>query len=130
MPAALRLQVRLDDDDDIQRVCECLVEPLRLGQTGLDVPLHRGLFAAWCRDVVVRQLAAIVAMRPPPGIGASLGEVQRRIALQLGNQVQVALPRHLQGVMVANVPVQHPGGQRDIPGDEGQQGIKRTSDAP
>jgi hypothetical protein len=126
----VRVPVRLDDDDDIQRVCECLVEPWRLVQTGLDVSLHRGCFAALCREVVVLQRAAILAMRPPPGLGASIGAVQRRIAPPLGKQGHVALPRHLQGVMVAKVPVQPHGGPRDRPGDEGQPGLKRTSDAP
>ena len=130
MPPALRLQGHLGDDDDMQRLCECLVEPWRLVQTGLEVPRHSGLFAVVCRDMVVLQLVAIRAMRPPPGIGASRGEVQRRLASQLGNQGQGGLPRHLQGVVVAKVPVQHQGGQRDLPRDEGQQGLERTSDAP
>lgn len=130
MPPGVGVQVHRDDDDDIQRVCECLVEHLRLVQTGLDVPLHRGLFAVWGRDIGVLHFAAIRAMRPPPGIGASLGDVPYRIVPQLGNQVQVALPRPLQGVVVPKVPVQHHRGQRDISGDKGQQGVEHTREAP
>ena len=97
MGAGLGAQVRLRDDDDIQRVRELLMEQLRLVQAGLDVPLHRGLFEVWHRDVVVIDLVAILAMGAPPGIGAGVGEVQRRITPELGNQVQVVLPRHLRG---------------------------------
>ena len=130
MGAGLGAQVGLGDDDDIQRLRELLVEQLRLVQTGLDVPLHRGLFEVLPREVVVIHLAAILAMGAPPGIGAGVGEVQRRIAPQLGNQVQVVLPRHLQGVVVAEVPVQHHVGQRDHPGDQVQQGAEHAGDAP
>jgi hypothetical protein len=130
MSPGVRLQVHLDDDDDIQRVCECLVEQWRLVQTGLDVPLHRGLFEVLGRDVGVLPLAAIRAMRPPPGIGASGGEVQYRIVAQLGNPLQVARPCHLQGVVVPKVPGQHQLGQRDISGDKAQPGVEHPGDAP
>ena len=66
-------------------------------------------------------------MRTPPGVGAGVGEIQRRIIPELGNQVQVVLPRHLQGVVVAKVPVQHHVGQGDHPGDQVQQGVEPAS---
>ncbi len=67
---------------------------------------------------------------PPYGIGTGVGEVQRRITPELGNQVQVALPRHMQGMVVAEVPVEHQVGQPDTPGDEFQQGVEHAGDAP
>ena len=56
MGSGLGAQVRLREDDDIQRLCELLVEQLRLVHTGLDVPLHRGLFEGVPREVVVIHL--------------------------------------------------------------------------
>jgi hypothetical protein len=90
----------------MQRLRALLGEPLRLGQAGLDVPLQSGLFERLPRDVVIIDLAAILALGAPPGLQASRGEVQRRIAPPLGNEVPVALPSHLQGVVVAKVPIQ------------------------
>src|SRR3989442_2976933 len=95
MGAGLRVQVCLRNDDDIQRLREFLVEQLRLVQAGLDVPLHEGLFEIWLRDVVVMHLVAILAPWAPPSIRSCVGEVQRRIAPQLGNQVQMARQSHL-----------------------------------
>ena len=92
------------------------------------MPLHRGLFEVLHREVVVIHLVAILATGTSPGIGTGVGEVQRRIAPQLGNQVQVALPRHMQGVVVAKVPVQHQVGQRDHAGDQVQQGVEHAGD--
>ena len=129
MGAGLGAQVRLHDDDDIQRVRELLMEQLCLVEAGLDVPLDRGLFEVWHRDVVVIDLVAILAMGAPPGIGAGVGEVQRRITPELGNQVQVVLLRHREGVVIAEVPVQHHVGQRDHPGDHVQQGAEHAGDA-
>jgi hypothetical protein len=63
----------------------------------------------------------------PAGVGASVGEVQRRITPELGNQVQVMLPRHMQSVVVAKVPVEHQVGQREPPGDQLQQGVEPAS---
>ena len=75
-------------------------------------------------EVVVIDFVAIRAMGTPPGVGAGVGEVQRGIIPELGNQVQVVLPRHLQGVVVAKVPVQHHVGQGDNRGDQVQQGVE------
>ena len=129
-PPGWCVQVRRDADDDRQRVCECLVEPWRLVPTRLDVALHRGVFEVWWRDGGVLPLAALRAMWPPPSRGASRGAVPRRIVPPRGHQGPVALSRHLQGVVVATGPVQHHVGQRERPGDAGQHGLKRPSEAP
>ena len=47
MGAGLGAQVRLRDDDDMQRVRALFMEQLHLVCTGLYIPLHRGLFAVW-----------------------------------------------------------------------------------
>ena len=69
-------------------------------------------------------------MGATPGIGASVGDVQRRVVAQLGHQGQVVLPGHLQRVVVAEVPVEDQGGQREKPGDEEQQSVEQGGNAP
>jgi len=54
---------------------------------------------------------ALCGMGAPPGVGGGGGEVQRRITLELGNQVQVGLVRHMQGMVIAEVPVPYQVGQ-------------------
>src|SRR5215475_9059716 len=115
MGSGLGAQVGLGEDDDIQRLCELFVEQLHLVHAGLDVPLHRGLFEVLRRQGVVSHLAAILATGTPPGIGLGVGEVQCRIGPQLGNQVQVALSCYMEGVVVAEVPVQQQVAQWDRP---------------
>src|SRR5437870_258043 len=114
----------------MQRLCTRLLEPLPLGQAGRDVPLHGRLFEVWPRDVVVSHLVAILAMRTPPGIGADVGEVSRRIAAPLGNQVEVALPSAMQGVAVAKMTVQYHVRQRERPGDPFEAGVEHGTHVP
>jgi hypothetical protein len=52
---------------------ELLMEQLRLVQTGLDVSLYGGLFVILLWQMVVIELAAILAMGTPTGIGACVG---------------------------------------------------------
>src|SRR2546426_10167398 len=129
MGLGLRAQVGLDDDDDIQWVHELLVEQLRLVQTGLDVPFHGGLFEVLRWHVGIVHLAAILTPGPSPGIGAGVGEVQGGIAPQLGNEVQIALPRHLHRVVVAKVTIQDEVGQWNHPSNQCQQGVEHAGDA-
>ena len=113
MGLGLRVQVGRDDDDDIQRLHERLVEQLRLVHLGLDVPLNRRGLQVVLWNVIVMHLVAILAPWASPGIGASVGEVQRRVSAQLGDEVQMALLSCVQGVVVAKVTIQHQGGQWD-----------------
>ena len=128
MGAGLGAQVCFRDDDDMQRLGKLFVEQLPLIHAGLDVPLHSGLCAVLLWEVVVIDLGAIFAMRTVPGIGTDVGEVQCRIAPQLGNQVQTALSRHMEGVVIAKVAIQHQGGQRTYLHDQAQQGINHGFD--
>jgi hypothetical protein len=48
--------------------------------------------------------------------------MQCRIVPQLGNEVQAALARHLQGVVIATVPIQHQVGHREYGGNQVEQG--------
>ena len=68
-------------------------------------------------------------MGPPPGIGAAVGEGQRRRAAPLGNQLQVTLPSERQGVAVANMTGQHHVRPREIPGDPFQEGVEQGPQA-
>ena len=73
----------------------CLID------TGLDVPLHRGLFEVLPREVVVIDLVAMLAAGDHGRHRHRVGEVERRIAPQLGNEMQAALSRHIEGIVVA-----------------------------
>ena len=130
MGAGVGAQVGLGDDDDMQRLRELLMEQVHLVDTGLHMPLHRRLFEVLHGEVGVIHLVAILAMRTSPSIGARVGEVQRGIVPQLGNQMELALPGHLQGVVVAEVPVEHHIGQRDHPGDQLEQGVEPAGNPP
>jgi hypothetical protein len=63
--------------------------------------------------MVVIDLAAILATGTSPSIGTGVGEVQGGITPQLGNEVQVALPYHLEGVVIAKVAIEHEIGHRE-----------------
>jgi hypothetical protein len=128
MGTGLGAQVGLGDADDIQGLRELLVEPLHLVQAGLAVPLHSRLFEVLHREAVVIHLGAILATGTSPRIGTSRGEVQRRIAAQLGNKMQAALARHMQGVVVAKVPIQHQMGHREYGDDQLEQGRQHGCD--
>ena len=92
MGTGQRAQVGLGDDFDIQRVLELLVEQVCLMYTCLDVPLPR-FFEVLHREVVVIDLVAILALGTTANIGTSVGEVERRIAPQLGgNEMQARIP--------------------------------------
>lgn len=130
MSAGLGLEGYVGDDDYMQRSRTLLVEQFRLVPPGLDVPLYGGLFAELARDIVVIHLVTMLALGAPSGIGAAGGEGQRRIASPLGNQVQVALPSHMHGVVVPNMTVQHPVCQQHIPGDPFQEGVEPGAQGP
>jgi site-specific DNA recombinase len=87
MGACLGTQVGLGDDDDIQGLRKLLVEHVHLVQAGLDVPLDGRLFERVHREVVIIHLGAILAPGTSPRIGTSIGDIQRRIVPQLGNEV-------------------------------------------
>ena len=79
--------------------------------------------------MVVIHLGVILAMGTSPSIRPSIGEVQRGIAPQLGNEVQAALARHRQGVVVAEVAIQHEVGHREDGGAQVEQGRQHGLDA-
>ena len=118
MGTGLGAQIGLDEDDDIERYANSLWRSCAWYRRVWMCPFTVVSLRYWPGQVVVIHLAAIFAMWPPPGIETDVGEVERGIAPQLGNQVQVALPRHLQGIVITEVPVQHHGGQRDYPSDQ------------
>jgi hypothetical protein len=106
-----------------------LVEQWCLVEAGLEVPFHGGLFEVLRRHVPIIHLAAILTAGPPTGVGTGVGAGQRRIAPQLGTQVEVALPRPRQGVVVAAGPVEPHRGQRDDASDAFQQGLEPGGEA-
>jgi hypothetical protein len=71
----VRMQVGLDDDDDMQRVRERFVEQWGLVEAGLDGAFDGGGFERHSRDVAVIQLAAIRATWATPGRRACVGPI-------------------------------------------------------
>ena len=121
-------QVGLDEEDDIQRLCKLLMQQLGLVHVGLDMPFHGGLLEVLLWHVGIIHFSAILATWPSPAIGAGVGEVQGGITAQLGNQVQMTLPRHLEGIVVAEVSVEDEVGQWDKPGDQVPQAVEHAGD--
>jgi hypothetical protein len=72
-----------------------VVEPWCLGHAGLDGPCHRGLLEVLRRHVPIIPLAAILTTGAPTSLGLGVGAGHRRIAPQLGKQVEAARPRQL-----------------------------------
>jgi hypothetical protein len=105
MSVSLGAPIGLDEDDDIQRLRELFMEQLRLVEPGLDLALYGGRDKVLHWEVVIRYFAAILATGAPPGIRAGVGKVQGGIAPQLGNEMQVALARHLQSWMMAKMTI-------------------------
>ena len=122
MRACLGTPGGLRQDDDRQGVRARLVAPLPLVQARLNVPLTRGVFEGWPREMLGRPRGARLA----PGTASSLGprsrKGARRITPQRGKEVQAARARHLQGVVGATVPVQHQRGPREDRGEPLEQG--------
>jgi hypothetical protein len=114
----------------MQRLRKLLVQQFRLVPPGLDVSRHGGLFEELARDIVVIHFVAILAMGATPSIGAAVGEVQGRIASPFGNPRQVALPSHMPGIVVPKMTVQHPVCQRDLSGDQFQEGVTPSAHGP
>ena len=123
-------QVGRGEDDAMQRLWARFVAQLRLGDPGLDGPLHRGLCEVWHGEVVVIHLGAIRAMGTSPGLGPRIGAGPRRRIPQRGQQLELALPGHLQGVGGAAGAVEPHRGQRDHADDPGQQGVAPAGNPP
>src|SRR5262249_48977393 len=122
MGAGLGAQIGLHEDDDIQWLCELLMEQVHLIDTSLHVPFDRGLFEVFHGEGIIVDLVAILAVGSPPGVGTSVGEVERSITPQLRNEVQVGLSCHMERVVVAKVPIEDQVGQWDNPCYQVEQG--------
>jgi hypothetical protein len=75
MGAGLGAPIGLHDDHDIERLYDLFVEQVCLVNAGLDGPLHGGFFEILPWQIPIIDLAAILAPRAAPGIGARVGEV-------------------------------------------------------
>src|SRR2546426_8246644 len=73
-------------------------------------------------------LAAILATGTPSGIGADVGPVQSRVSAEVGDEVQMTLSGHSEGVVVAKVTIQDYVGQRERGSDQVQQRVDHVFD--
>lgn len=107
MGASARFKVGLDDDDDSQRLGKELVQGTELVDFGAKAVFGAALLAILRWQFGIIDLCAIFLVRSPSAVGASVAEEQGRIDRQLGKQVVVAAPYHLQGSVIAEGAVQH-----------------------
>ena len=128
MGTGLGAHVRLGDDDAMQGGRALLMEPVPLGEAGLDGPLPSRLCEGWPRQGLVSHLVAILAPGTSPSSGTSRGEVPRRLAPQLGKKVPAALARPRQGVVGATGASEHARGPREPGGAQAQQGFPHSVD--
>ena len=94
MRPGARLQVSLDDDHDVQWLAKPLMKQFCLIQAGLDVFFDTGLSQVLVGDTTIVEFIALLARWPVTAVGVFVGEIQSRVATQLGNQMQTALARH------------------------------------
>jgi len=73
---------------------------------GTDIALGALLNQVLFRDPLIVDLLTILLARPFAFLLAVVDEVQGSIVAQLGDELQAALPDHLQGVVVAKVSIQ------------------------
>ena len=123
MGASLRVQVRLHDAHDIERLSVPFVEHVGLVEAGLEVPLHSGLLKVWHWKMAVIHLAAILTPKAVLSLGPSVEEVQCGLTSECGNERQVGLLRSMQGVVVAKVVLQDEWSERDHPRDPLEEGV-------
>lgn len=101
-----RIEIGFGDDDYVERLGEIRMQHHGLIDAGLEVALHTLLNQILLRDMPVVDFLAILLARPFALLLAVVDEVQGSIIAQLGDELQAALPDHLQGVVVAKVPIQ------------------------
>ena len=93
-PGARRLQGSLDDDHDVQQLVKLFMKQFCLINAGLDVFFDTGLLQVLAGNTTIVEFIVIFARWPVTAVGAFVGEIQSRIATQLGNQMQTALAHH------------------------------------
>ena len=123
------LQIGFDHDDDIQRLTKLLVQQFCLVDAGLDVLLHGSFLQVLIKNTAIIQFVAVFTVWPMTAISTFVREIQGRVVAQLGNQVQTRLSSHLQGVVVAEMPIQNQIGERQNPCDQLEERCHHALDA-
>ena len=100
------LEIGFGEDDHVERLSEIRMQHHRLIDAGTEIALGALLNQVLFRDVLVVDLLAILLARPFAFLLAVVDEVQGSIVAQLGDELQAALPDHLQGIVVAKVSIQ------------------------
>lgn len=111
MGALVRRQVPREDDHHVEWLGKLFVSDLQLVDARLDPVLPRGLLERPLRQGAIVQLVPLLPLGTASGRGTGIGEIERRVSAQLGNQGEGARPRHLHGRVVAKMPVEDAIGQ-------------------
>jgi hypothetical protein len=126
MGLGVRVPVRLDADDTVQRWGERLVPQWGLVDAGLEVILNGRGGKRLLRNGAVIQLAALLARWASPSLRAVIGQVPGRVGAQLSDAGHLARWGCAPGVVLANVTIPHQGGQRDTRGEQVPPGVAQA----
>ena len=129
MGPGLGLQIDFDQDHDIERLAELLVQALHLIDARFDLLSGRGLLQVLSWQGLVSEPVTVFLVRSMPLVEAGIGQIQGRVTAQLGNQLQAALLHHVPGRMVAKMAIQNQIGQLDPPGHEIELRLQHGLDA-
>ena len=94
MRPGARSQVSLEDNHDVQRLAKLFMKQFCLINAALDVFFDTGPLQVLVGNTTIVEFIAIFARWPVTPIGVFVGEIQSRVATQLGNQMQTALAHH------------------------------------
>jgi len=87
MSPGLGLQIDFDQDHNIERLAELLVQALHLIRARFDLLNGRGVLQVLSWQVLVIEPVTVFLVRPMPLVEAVIGQVQGRVTTQLRNQV-------------------------------------------
>ena len=107
MGAGACLAVGLNDDHNVQRLGKEFMQGAELVDLGANTLLGRRTLALGRRQLGIVDFVTVLLVGATSAVRAIIQEVQGGIDRQLGDQVVVAAPHHLQGIVVAEGTVQH-----------------------
>ena len=121
MGAGTGFEIDFADDNHIEWVGKEFMPHGHLINAGLDAIQDSCLFAIGGRNVGIIKFGSIFLTRPALLLFPGIGEIEGGVTTYFGNQVQGALPHHLQGLVVAKSTVHDPIDQVEVKPNERQQ---------
>jgi len=122
-------EVRFDDDHHVERPRKIGVQKLCLIDTGVNAIFYAGGLKILFWDVMVIHPVSVFAMRATALVRAVIRKAQGGIPTQLGDQVQSSLANHLEGRVVAKMPIQGQVSRSEQTTDPQKQGFEHLLNA-